>query len=208
MRRVGAADFFTAEARKSVAAAVAEVESCTCAEIVVVVRHRSASWREVDLSVGAITAFAMLLLVLFHPKPVPLIGIPIDVALAFLGGFVMSAGLPALKRALLLKAKVTEQARARAREAFVDQGVSRTHRRTGVLVYVSIFERRVELVADVGVPSDALKEPSRALAAAFAHGADFDAFVGALRTLRPALERPLPRAPDDVNELPDEPVVS
>ncbi|HEY8038826.1 MAG TPA: hypothetical protein VIF15_03500 [Polyangiaceae bacterium] len=201
------AAFFTEAAKKGVTEAVQDVESRTAAEVVVVVHRTSGAWREVDLAAGAVVAFAVLLLVLFHPRPIPVAVMPLDVALAFVAGAVLCAYLGPLKRALLPRRRVDAVVRASARAAFVDQGISRTRGRTGVLVYVSTFERRVDVVADVGVDAGALDGPTRALAAAVAHPR-LDAFLDALRTLGPALAPSLPRAADDVNELPDAPVVS
>jgi putative membrane protein len=208
MPGVSEAAFYTDTARQRVTEAVAVVESQTSAELVVVVHRTSGNWREVDLAVGAATAFGALLLVLFHPKPIPVVAIPVDVALAFAAGAVLCASLSPFRRLLLPRRRVEAQVRACARAAFVEQGVSRTRGRTGVLVYVSTFERRVDVVADLGIDAKLLEGSARALSAAVARGADFDAFIEGLRTLGPALAGSLPRADDDVNELPDAPVIS
>jgi len=205
---VSEAAFFTREAKVRVTEAVAQVESRTSAEIVVVVRHASGKWREVDLSVGAVVAFGVLLILLFHPRPIEVAVMPVDVVLAFLGGAVLCSSIAPLKRALLVRKTVSARLRAAAREAFVDQGVSRTRKRTGILVYVSTFERRVELVADIRVDAKLLEAETRALEDAVARGPDLDAFLEALRRFGPTLARALPRGADHVNELPDAPVTS
>jgi putative membrane protein len=205
---VSEAAFFTGAARQRVTEAVAHVESCTAAEIVVFVRRASNTWRQVDLAVASTVAFGVLLLLLFHPRPIPVEVMPLDVVLAFLGAAVLTANIAPFKRALLPHKRVTEQVRAAAREAFVDQGVSRTRRRTGILVYVSTFERRVEMVADIGVDSKLVEAELRALIQSVADGPDLDAFLDALRSLGPALASSLPRGADDVNELPDGPVMA
>ncbi len=202
------ADFFSQAARARVGEAVADAEKSTSAEFVVVVRHRSATWREVDLAVGAAVAFGVLLLLLFHPRPIAVEVMPVDVALSFAGAAVLCAGVRPLKRALLPRKRVAEQVRTAARAAFVDQGVSRTRKRTGVLVYVSTFERRVELVADVGVDAKLLEAQARALADSVERGPELDAFLAGVRALGPALAGALPHGEDDVNELPDAPVMS
>ena len=74
MPGVSEAAFFTDAARKRVTEAVVDVESRTAAEVVVVVRRSSATWREVDLAAGAAVAFAVLLLLLFHPQPIAVVG--------------------------------------------------------------------------------------------------------------------------------------
>jgi putative membrane protein len=208
MPHVSEAAFFTGAAKTRVTEAVVDVESRTAAEIVVFVRRASNTWRQVDLAVGATVAFGVLLLLLFHPRPIAVEVMPIDVVLAFLGGSVLCNNIPPFKRALLPHKRVTEQVRAAAREAFVDQGVSRTRGRTGILVYVSTFERRVEVVADIGVDTRVVEAEVLALTQSVAGGPDLDAFLDALRRLGPALAPSLPRAADDVNELPDAPVTA
>ena len=208
MPPVSEAAFFAESARARVSEAVADAESRTAAEFVVVVRRASSKWREVDLAVGATVAFGVLLLLLFHPKEIAVEVMPLDVALAFLGGVVLSASLGTVKRALLPRRSVKDRVGTAARAAFVEQGVSRTRGRTGVLVYVSMLERAVELVVDVGVDGKLLEGQARALSESIASGADLDAFLAAVRSLGPALSASLPHGEDDVNELPDAPVVS
>ncbi len=207
MPGVGEAAFYTDAARTRVTEAVASVESQTAAEVVVVVQRTSDTWREVDLAVGALAGFAVLLLVLFHPKPIPVIVMPLDVALGFAAGAVLCASVSPLKRALLPRHRVGVLVLAQARAAFVEQGVSRTTGRTGILVYVSTFERRVEIVADVGVDPETVRAELDALRSSLQGGADFDQFIAKLCALGAPLGTALPRSADDVNELPDAPVM-
>ncbi len=208
MRTMGESAFFSTAAKKRVSEAVAEAESHTAAEVVVVVRHSSAAWREVDLAAGAAVSFVVLLVLIFHPKPVADAVIPLDVALSFLGGAMLTTSIGAIKRALLPRKRVAQQVRTAARAAFVEQGVSRTTGRTGILVFVSMLERRVELVVDVGVDAKLVESQERALGASVKDGPNLDAFVEAVRSLGPALSGALPRSEDDVNELPDAPVMA
>ena len=200
---VSEASFYSEAARKRVGEAVGEAESCTAAEVVVVVRRSSAPWREVDLAVGAVAAFAVLLILLFYPKDFAVETMPVDVAFAFVAAAVVCATVSPFKRALLPRKRVAAQVRAKAHGAFVDQGVSRTSGHTGVLVYASTFERRVEVVADVGVDGKLLEAQAAALGASLRGGPDLDAFLDAVRAIGPALAGSLPRSADDVNELPD-----
>ncbi len=205
---MGEASFFTDAAKKRVSEAVAAAESHTAAEFVVVVRRASAPWREVDLGAGAVVAMAVLLVLVFHPQPIPDEAIPLDVAVSFLAAAVIAASLGPVKRALLPRKRASEQVRMAARSAFVDQGVSRTRGRTGVLVFVSMLERRVEVVADVGVDAKLLETQARSLEASVQRRPDLDAFVAGVRSLGPARSGALPHAADDVNELPDAPVMA
>jgi putative membrane protein len=208
MPRVSEADFFTDAAKKRVTEAVADVESHTSAEVVVVVRRSSGNWREADVTVGTLAAFGVLLILLFHPAEIPVDVMPLDVLFAFLAGVVLCSSIPPFKRALLVRKTVSTRVRASACEAFVDQGVSRTRGRSGVLVFVSTFERRVEVVGDIGVDTRLVEAETRALAEAVAGRMDLEAFLVALRRFGPALAGTLPRGDNDVNELPDAPVMA
>jgi putative membrane protein len=87
-------------------------------------------------------------------------------------------------------------------------GVGRTRDRNGVLVFVSLFERRVGVVADVGIDPRAMgaawTDAVGALEASLAAGADTERFLAALAALGPPLAAAMPHRDDDVNELPDE----
>jgi putative membrane protein len=200
-------EFFDEKAREEVAAAVREVESSTGAEVVVAVRHSAARYRHVDFLVGAAAALAALTLLVFSPRPFAVATIPLDVAVVFALGAFASAHSPTLRRMLSgRKTRAAEIARA-ARAAFVDLGVSKTRGRTGVLVYVAMLERAVELVPDVGLEvarTPRFAEAAAALSRALQPAPDLARFVTALRGLGAPLAEICPRAADDVNELPDE----
>lgn len=95
-----------------------------------------------------------------------------------------------------------------ARAAFVEQGVFRTQGRTGILVYISLFERRVALVGDVAIEEanlgEALANAKTNFQAALVAKDSLVATTDALRKLGEALSEALPRSNDDVNELADE----
>jgi putative membrane protein len=94
-----------------------------------------------------------------------------------------------------------------ARAAFFDLGISRTSGRSGILVYVSLFERRCVVLTDIGL-APSLLEPGWAAAqselALTVKRRDWAAFHRTLESLGPVLGRAYPRSEDDVNELPDE----
>jgi putative membrane protein len=90
----------------------------------------------------------------------------------------------------------------------MELGVGRTHDRNGILVLVSLFERRASLVPDVGIDAAALgpewKARVDAVEASLEGGPSIDRFVEALRALAAPLAAAMPHRDDDVNELPDE----
>lgn len=204
--------FFEPQARAKVSGAIKAVEAQTSAELVVAVRRQSSTWRQADLAVGSATAFGALLLLLFLPYSFAVAWMPAEVALAFLVGFGVSANSWTLKR-WLVRERVQREATWRAACAsFHEKGISVTSGRNGIFVFVSMLERRVEIVSDVGIDPEALGpgwgSAMDKLRAAVRNKPDLDRFLDALLQLGPVLGAAMPRAEDDVNELPDEPDVS
>jgi putative membrane protein len=104
-------------------------------------------------------------------------------------------------------------ARERARSLFLEHGVHATRERIGVLVLVSLLERRVELVPDTGLaarlPAAAWDEVLAAMRPALAAGHAGLAFTSGLDALERALAAAgLAPAPGAGNELPRELVMA
>jgi putative membrane protein len=201
--------FFEEATRQKTAAEVKAIEARTSAEVVVAVRHASGHYRHTDYLVGFGLSVVTLLALLYLPIDFPLEFFPVDVVLSFAAGTFGSAVMPALRRRLTSSKLLEENVRTAARAAFVELGISRTSARTGVLVFVSTFEQRVEVVVDAGVNIAALgREWEAALAklsAAVVASSTPAPFLQALQGLAGPLERVLPRSADDINELPDTP---
>ncbi len=200
---------FTDKAAKAeVAAAIRDVETVTSAEVVVAVRPTSGHYRHTDYIVGFALSFATLLVFLFDSHEFSIDWMPVDTLAAFALGSVASAFVPPLRRLLTWPSLMQKNVATAARSAFVELGVTRTSGRSGMLVFVSMFERRVEIVSDIGIDTGVLgpafTDAIRALDASLRKGDRFRRFVLALRALGPILGSALPRRADDVNELPDE----
>lgn len=191
--------------KQDVTAAIRDVESQTAAELVVALRPASGRYHEFSFLAGALLAMVVLSLLLFLPQEFEILYFPVWVAGAFVGGAVTTELWPALHRRLLMKKRARVQVRLSSRAAFVDLDVSRTRGRTGILVYVSSFERMVEAVGDVGLDIHAagFSDALTALERATAQG-DAAAFLAALRSLGPIFSHAHPRSADDANELADE----
>ncbi len=205
-------DFFLPESRKRVGQAVEAIERETAAEIVVTVRKRAGDYSQTDLFLGSVLSLVVLVYMLFDETPFDVGWMPINVMVGFLVGAGASLELAPLRRLLTPLPFLRENVRTASHAAFYDLGISRTSGRTGVLVFVSMFERRVEVVPDIAVKPDELgsewSAAVKALEASLASGPDFDRFLTALGSIKAPLARALPIQPDDVNELPNEPVMA
>jgi putative membrane protein len=200
--------FFGETASSRVASAIRDVEQGTCAEVVVAVRPSSGHYRHVDYLVGALLAFTSLLVFLFHPEPFRVDVFPAEALVLFALGAFGSAWLPPVRRLLASQRLLADNVRTAARAAFVELGVGTTAARTGLLVYVSTLERRVEVVPDIGVArvakGSAWDGALARLADSVERDPDLGRFVEALKAMGLVLEGVLPAREGDVNELPDE----
>ncbi|MFZ0064253.1 MAG: hypothetical protein WAL47_19650 [Pyrinomonadaceae bacterium] len=193
---------------ESLADCVAEIEKHTDAELVIVVRSRSGSYAHADYLAGALLAFCGLLFLLFSPIDFHHYWVAIDVALLFVLGVFVSAKTRPLRR-LFTSRKFRERAvRTGAAAMFYEAGIANTKAELGVLVYLSLLERRLELIADRGVLqavpglewNECLFELHQA-----GRKEDFNTLLKALRLLGALLAAYLPATGENPNELSDAP---
>ena len=142
---------FDQAACDALAQCVRDIEKNTNAEIVIVVRARSASYRQADYLFGIILGFVTLLFVLFSPFDFHSRWVPVDVALLFAAGVYLSSRSKGIRRLLTTKKFRAQAVRTGAAAMFYEAGIANTNAEMGVLVYLSLLERRLELIADRGV---------------------------------------------------------
>lgn len=124
-------------------------------------------------------------------------------------GYLLARVWPALRRALTAPRTLQLRAERRAAQALVDEQIMATRDRTGVLVFLALFERRAVVVGDRGLGSrvspERWQEIADALAAGARAGRPGASLVSAIRSVGGLLaEAGVPRRPDDRNELDDE----
>ena len=101
--------------------------------------------------------------------------------------------------------------RERAREVFAQQGVWNTEENNGVLVYVLLADRRVEIVADRGIDAAASAEAwpriCRMMEGHFREGRYQEGTIAGVAAISSLLETHFPATGAQRNELPDRPVL-
>jgi len=101
--------------------------------------------------------------------------------------------------------------RQRALEVFGRLGVWDTARNNGVLIYVLLADRDVEILADRGfdglVRPDEWEAACRAMEQEFRQRRFKDGALAGIRAVSALIERHFPPQPRDVNELPNRPVI-
>jgi len=206
---------FPEATREAIRQAVEQVERESAAEVVPVVvgaagSYPQAAWRGAAL--GALVA--PLALALLH-RVVEVWGVPWEVQLLvppMLGagmGFLLVNLFPTLARGLLSPEELEVQTRERAEHAFLTEEVFATKERTGMLIFVALFERRVVVLGDKGIAARIPQERWRAIADGVAQGIRRgqarEALIWGIRQCGALLvEAGIRVQPGDVNELGDQ----
>ena len=195
-------------ASENIARAVRDVEKATDAEVVIVVRGRSGSYRHADYLFGALLAFVGLLFVLLSPFDFHTYWVPFDVALLFAVGAFGSSKSDTIRRLLTTDGFRTKAARAGAAAMFYEAGIANTHAENGLLIYLSLLERKMEVIADRGILKTV--PPLKWNHSVFelkevAQKCEPEDLINALRNLGAVLAEHLPATGENPNELADGP---
>jgi putative membrane protein len=207
-----------------VSAAVTEAELHTDGEIVSVVAGRSDAYHDVALHWTVLAMLLVLALLAWQPAPVEwlhhrlidawsdtpprwyLTFALILMALTFLVARLLLA-LDALRFALTPGATKARRVHRRAMELFRTAAEKRTQASTGVLLYLSLAERRAEIIADESihtrVAQEVWGEAMAALITAVKQGRPGDGMAEAVAQIGKVLAEHFPRSEGDTNELPD-----
>jgi putative membrane protein len=199
---------FDQTASTALAEAIRDIEKSTDAEIVIVVRGRSGSYRHADYLFGALVAFVGLLFVLFSPFNFHIFWIPFDVVALFVAGAFVSSRGDLIRRSLTTRKFRAQAARAGAAAMFYEAGIANTLAENGLLIYLSLLERRMEVFADRGVLkavpplkwNNAVYDLKK-----IARQPDPENLIKAVREIGSLLAQHLPATGDNPNELADGP---
>jgi putative membrane protein len=199
---------FDQAARESLAECVKEIENRTDAEVVIIVRARSGHYAHADYLFGFLLTFAALAFLLFSPFTFHLYWVPIDILLFFVLGSIISSRSNFLRRLLSRKEFRSKAVRTAAAAMFYEAGIANTNAEMGVLIYLSLLERRLELIADRGVLKGIpAQEWNREISELRQTGKNPEPqlFLTALQSFGKLLATHLPPTGENPNELPDMP---
>lgn len=199
---------FDHNAGEALAQAIRDIEKGTDAEIVIGVRGRSGIYSHADYLCGAIVALLGLIFVLFSPFEFHTYWVPIDVAILFAAGAFVSGRSNFIRRLLTTKDFRAKAVRTGAAAMFYEAGIANTSAENGLLIYLSLLERRLEVIADRGVLKavPALKWNNSVFELKrIGRDPDVDELIKALRDLGVVLAEHLPPTGENPNELPDGP---
>jgi putative membrane protein len=196
-----------------IAAAIHEAESRTSGEIVPYVVDKSdayedAVWRAA-LLFALVTLSGFVMARQFTEAWLPDLKV---VALAVISaaglGLLLVNYVPALKRVFTSGNMLDLRVYQRAAEVFIEEEIFTTRDRTGILIFLSLFERRVLVVGDSGinakVEQSEWNEIVQRVVAGMRSGKTADGLIDAIKRCGLILQQHgVERRTDDRNELPD-----
>jgi len=191
--------------------ALVEAERTTTAEILPVVlersdRHPEACW------LAALTALlgGSVGLALWLPWNQPAVVLPCQLVLGALG-YACARFLPDFRRFFVGEARAREVSEEQAFQEFHRYELHRTQARSGVLLFVSLLERSVVVLADEGIDARVKPEHWRAtteLVLAGIRGGSLRAgLVAGIRSAGEVLAEHFPTVEGDQNEIADRVIV-
>jgi putative membrane protein len=136
-------------------------------------------------------------------------GMALLVALAGVAGAFAGAFVAPLKRLLIGTDLMARKVHRRASLAFLEEEVFHTRDRTGILLFVSLFEHRIEVLGDTGISQQVTEGEWIDIVDTIRRGIRedhfADGFVEAVEMCGALLERKgVAVRPDDTDELPDD----
>lgn len=206
-----AENFFTENENARIAAAIQVVEKNTAGEIAVMVVDQSDSYPEGNILAGIILGGLVSLVIteLFFADS-------LTVFVIFFAGFSLGIGwitayFPALKRVFIARSRFDELVREQAVQCFYEKGLHRTRDATGVFFFISLFERKVWVLADTGINSmispEALQAYADDMAQGIRQGNAAAILCREIASLGAVLVEHFPVTPDDENELSNQVIV-
>lgn len=193
------------EERERIAQAINEAEARTSGEIVCVLAESSVGATALPVFIAAAAALVLpwLLLGLTAMSVQRILALQVVLFL----GLMLLLGLPRIRVALMPRRARRAIAYRAAMEQFTIRGLARKKDRCSILIFVSLAEHYVRIIADDGiaarVPQKQWQEAVDALVAHLREGRIADGFVAAIQRCGEELARHFPRQAASRDELPD-----
>jgi putative membrane protein len=185
--------------------AIRDAEAMTAGEIIVVVARSASRYRLIPalwaLTAALLAPWPLIAFTRLGPTRIFLI------QLAIAAGLSLVFAWPRIHTALVPGFVKKARAREAAMREFIGRGLTRTRRRTGILIYLAALEHHAEIIADIGIADRAGPQVWQKiiadLTAAIGEGRPGDGLVHAVERAGAILAEHVPPSFDDEDELPN-----
>jgi len=191
--------------KKNIQTAVKEVEKITSGEIVPMVVSTSYHYPLSNITGGLLMSLiiSVVVMTVLHSESM-WIFLGVFMLLFVIMHELVKRSFP-LKRLFISEKEINEEVEEAAIKAFYLQGLYRTRDETGVLIFISVFERRVWVLADRGINQKVAQEAWREIVDMIINGIkskkQADAIISAVKRVGDILKEHFPVRPDDRDEL-------
>jgi putative membrane protein len=202
-----AKDFFTAEEKQRIESAVQHAERRTSGEIVPMVVDESYNYPRAEILGAGLFSLAAAVSLSWAFFGESLWHFLWLFALGYLPFKILIRSIPSLRRRLIHPVEISEEVEEKAVVSFLEHGLHRTRDETGILILISLFERRVHVLADRGintvVPADTWDGIVQTITDGIHRGETCNALCAAIDSCGQLLEEYFPVKADDTDELPN-----
>jgi putative membrane protein len=203
--------FFSKAEQESISGAIAEVESKTSGEVAVMVVDQSDTYPEGQILAGFFfgSLLALVATELFWNASL-WVFVVISFVLMPLCGWLVHY-LPRVKRFFTPDVRLELRVQQRALTAFYEKGLYKTRDESGVLFFISLFERKVRVLADKGIyekiRQEALQTYASDIALGVKAGRAAEILCHQIKSVGQVLAGQFPVKPDDINEISDKIII-
>jgi putative membrane protein len=206
MKKAGV--LFTEEQKEKIRQAVIEAEARSSGEIVPMVIDQSGHYTQFPLTGSILFTFLVALVAaVFRPHISAAELLLVELA-TFWICFKIIERTDRLWAWLIPDSLMEKAVARRAEEAFYEQHLHETKEKTGVLIFLSLLEHRVHLLADTGihtkVPAETWENLVQQITSGMKKGQPFEALHHAVGACGRLLAEHFPKNPDDTDELSNE----
>jgi putative membrane protein len=214
-----ARNFLSAEDQNLVVLAIEQTERATQTEVVIAIATESGRYDRAEGIAGLATALLFLNLAPiiatvfrhegdWNPPTLGLAYQSVAVVLGYLVGNILASSSCSFRRLFTLKSEMEEELQRGAQAVFHAHDLDSTSHRAGVLIYLSLFERRLLVLPDAAlveaVGPEVAQEICQTTREHLKKNRRREALIGALNTLQNCLaKRPLPQQPPLPDQLPN-----
>ncbi len=216
-----ASQIFNDQERKRVDDAVAQAEKRTSSEIVPVVATSSGRYDRAEDIVGLFVGLIVVAVIWWQfpspaahetgawdgtPRVMEILLLFVSMIVGFIMGVCSASRLFWLRRLFTPKRQMKEEVETRACQVYFDSSIHHTSGGTGVLIYISLYERLAVVLGDKTVVEKLGQEGIDELCETLTRFIKEDitqALVDTIQSTGDKLEPVLPRAKTDANELSD-----
>ncbi|MFW5837290.1 MAG: TPM domain-containing protein [Desulfovibrionaceae bacterium] len=202
-----AKDFLSKQEQDELVACVKNVETSTSGEIVPVVVSSSYHYPTASHLAALVLGVPAALLVCWIIGMTDMLTFAAVFLAAYAGALIAANLFPALMRPLISPREMDEEVHEAALTNFFNLGLHRTRDETGIIIFVSVFERKVWILADKGindkVDPDVWKDVADELTRSIREGRRGEALCAAVRRCGDLVAEKLPVKHDDTDELPN-----